>query len=137
MSEELPNNPKTTLAIALAQGVTAARWARTNDVPRMTAYRWAKEPEVRAEVESIRRRYLDRAVGRMAKRATWAADKIARLADNAQSETVQLKALRAVLSDMMAVSKFSGLEARMTGIEEKLRARAAEATSAGWSPPLP
>ncbi len=65
-----------------------------NDVPRRTAYRWAGEPAVRAAVESYRRRVIDRAVGRMASRATWAADMIAKLAKSAKSESVRLSALR-------------------------------------------
>ena len=47
-------------------------------------------------------------------RVTWAADGIAKLAENAESESVKLAALRAILSDMMAVSEFAGLEDRMT-----------------------
>ena len=50
----------------------------------------------------------------------WAADGIAKLAENAASESVRLAALRAILSDMMAVSEFAGLEDRMTQIEEQL-----------------
>ncbi len=60
------------------------------------------------------------AIGRLAKRATWAADGIVKLAENAASESVRLAALRAVLSDMMAVSNFAGLEERMTKLEEQL-----------------
>jgi hypothetical protein len=39
---------KTQLALAFAHGVSAAKWARANGVPRNTAYRWAKDPVVRA-----------------------------------------------------------------------------------------
>ena len=39
---------KMQLAIAIAQGSTASAWARANDVPRQTAWRWSKEPDVRA-----------------------------------------------------------------------------------------
>jgi hypothetical protein len=121
MPEELPPKKKTPLALALAQGQTVAAWARLNQVPKRTAYRWAREPRVRATVESLRRRALDRAVGRMAKKATWAADQIVELGRDAESESVRLAALRAVLSDMIKVSEFSVLEGRMTQIEEQLR----------------
>jgi hypothetical protein len=122
-NEELPQKKKTQLALALAQGVSVAAWARGKRVPKRTAYRWASEPKVRATVDSCRRRALDQAIGRMARRATWAVDQIVTLGENAQSESVKLKALRAVLSDMMKVSEFSVLEVRMTEIEEKLRGR--------------
>ena len=118
MSGERPSSPKTELAIA--NGTSVAGWARGNSVPERTAYRWSRELKVRAAVESCRRRAVDRAVGRMAKRITWATDGIAKLAKSADSESVKLAALRAILSDMMAVSKFAGLEHRVTKLEEQL-----------------
>ena len=122
-TENSPKNSKTQLAVAIAQGETAAEWARKNNVPKRTAQRWAREPEVRAAVESIRRRALDRAVGLMSRHAKWATNGILKLGESAASESVRLAALRAVLSDMMAVSKFGGLEDRMTEIEEQIRDR--------------
>ena len=71
---------KSLLALAIANGASVVAWAHGNEVPKPTAYRWAAEPNVRATVESCRRRALDQAVGRMAKRVTWAADEIAELA---------------------------------------------------------
>ncbi len=124
MAEEHPRGTKAQLALALAQGVSAAKWARDHDVAKMTAYRWAKDPVVRKTVESFRRRTLDRAVGRMTKRCTWAADGIASIAKNSESDSVRLRACRAIFSDMMAVSKYSGLEVRMTEIEVQLQERA-------------
>jgi hypothetical protein len=124
VSEKQPRvRDKLQLAIAIAQGSTARAWARANDVSKTTAWRWSKEPEVRRAVEEYRRRLLDRAVGQMAKRANWAAIETYRMAKEARSETVKLRAIRAILADMMAVSKFSGLECRMSEIEEQLRAR--------------
>src|SRR6516162_1568909 len=108
-----PKGQKTDLALAIAQGIAVAAWARANDVPKRTAYTWAKQPKVRAAVESIRRRAVDQAVGRMAKRVTWASDAIADLAKGAVSESVRLSALRAILADMMSVTRFSGFERRM------------------------
>ena len=52
-----------------------------------------------------------------------AANGIAKLGAGAESESVQLRAWRAVLADQMAVAKFSDLEDRMTEIEEQLSAR--------------
>ena len=73
-------------------------------------------------IERIRRRAIDRAVGLMSRRARWAAEHIVKLGESAASESVKLAALRAVLSDMMAVSKFGGLEDRIsTDIEEQHR----------------
>ena len=91
-------------------------------MPKRTALRWAAEPKVRAAVEACRRRVLDRAVGRMTIDVKWATKGIFELGKSAASESVRLSALRAVVSDMMAVSKFGGLEDRMTQIEEQIHA---------------
>src|ERR1017187_2398007 len=92
---------------------------------------------VRKAVESYRRRTVDQAIGRMTKHTTRVADVIVRIANDAESDSVRLRAARAIFSDMMAVSKYSGLEGRMTEIEEKLLERAGGASSniATWTPP--
>ncbi len=120
MSEEVRIGTKSQLAVALAKGITVAKWARTHNVPKRTAYRWSKEPNVRRKVEACRRRAIDRAVGLMVDSTAWVVGRIRMLGEEAESESVQLKALRSILSDMVAVSKFSGLEGRMNEIEEEL-----------------
>jgi hypothetical protein len=52
-----------------------------------------------------------------------ASDGIVKLAKSADSDSVKLSALRAILSDMMAVSKFTGLEHRVTELEEQFNDR--------------
>jgi hypothetical protein len=120
MPEDRPRSRKTELAVTIANGTSVTAWARGNAVAKRTAYQWAGEPKVRAAVESYRRRAVDRAIGWMARRVTWATDGIAKLAQGAESESVKLTALRAILSDMMAVSQFAGLEQRITEIQEQL-----------------
>ena len=127
MLDEHRESTKTQLAAALAQGVSVGKWARENDVPNSTAYRWASEPEIRRAVEASRRRALDRAVTLMTKRAGWAAGRIIVLAARAESESVRLRAARAIFGDMMSVSRYSDLEDRMTKIEERGREDAGNA----------
>jgi hypothetical protein len=119
--QELPKAKKIHLAAAIAQGQSVAAWARDNGVPRSTAYDWASEPSVRRTVEACRRRTLDRAIGRMTRRTLWASDRVAELAKAAESESVQLRALRSIFADVMAVSKFSNLEDRLAQLEEDYR----------------
>ncbi len=128
MTGESTNSEKMMLAIAVADGIPVAEWALQNGVNERTAYRWAAEPEVRSEVESIRSRVLDEAIGRMSRRVAWAVDKIFALGENATSESVRLSALRAVISDFIAVSNFSGLETRLAKLEAQARARASNAS---------
>ena len=57
----------------------------------------------------------------MSLRATWATDQIAKLAEHAKSESVHLAAMRSMMSDMMAVADFAGLEERFAELEEQDR----------------
>jgi hypothetical protein len=102
MTEESIDPQKLDLAVAIARGMPIVRWAQQNEVPERTAYRWSAERAVRSQVDSIRRRALDEAIGVMAERATWAVTGIVELGRRAESECVRLSALRAVMSDLIA-----------------------------------
>jgi hypothetical protein len=108
---------KADLALALATGSTVRAWAKARNVPERTAYKWARSPEVKKQVRRIRRRAIDRAVGRLSRHAAAAADQIARLAKAAESESVQLQAARAVLADLMHVANYAELEDRIAQLE--------------------
>jgi hypothetical protein len=123
LDKEVRRYKKINLALAIAEGESIIAWAQQNGVPERTAFRWAQDPKVRREVEACRRRVVNQAIGRLTGLTTKAADGIANLAQEADSESVQLRAWRAILADMMAVSKFSDLEYRMAEIEEQLDKR--------------
>jgi hypothetical protein len=129
MDKEVRRSKKINLALAIAEGESIIAWAQENGVPERTAFRWAQDPKVRREVEACRRRVVNQAIGRLTGMTTKAADRISTLAQEADSESVQLRASRAILADMIAVSKFSVLEFRMTEIEEELEKRT------GYKPP--
>ena len=128
MTKELLQEKKTQLALAIAQGKSIALWAHDSRVPRSTAYRWARRPEVRAAAESCRRRARNRAAGRMARQAYWESYRIAKLARVAESEPVKLQALRSILSDAADVPKLSLLKRRMAAIKEELHEQADNAS---------
>ena len=123
MEKEVRRLKKIHLALAVAQGESIAEWARENGVPERSAQRWAQDRNVRREVDAYRRRALNQAIGRLTGIATNAVDGIANLVKGADSESVQLRAWRGVLADLMSVSKFSVLEYRMTEIEEEFDKR--------------
>ncbi len=129
--ENVRRGQKHELALAVARGDSVADWARENNVPRRTAFRWYKQPKVKAAVDSCRERSLDQAIGRLAENVTSAADGIVELSKQAKSEPVRLAALKAVFSNIMAVTAFSGMEKRMTQIEEKLRDGTGNTTRTG------
>jgi hypothetical protein len=120
MNHRNNRDQKADLALALATGRTVRAWAKLHDVPERTAYSWARSPEVRTQVRRIRRRAIDRAIGRLSRHAAAAADRIAQLADAAQSEAVQLQAARAVLADLMTVSNYAALEGRLAEVERRI-----------------
>jgi hypothetical protein len=132
MPDDVRKNHKTQLTMAIARGESITAWAHRNGVPLSTAFRWSQDPKVRRKVEAWRRRALDRTIGRFANLALKAVDGITKLAEGAESESVQLRAWRAVLADQMAVSKFSVLEYRMAKIEEQLKKRTGNAGQAGY-----
>jgi hypothetical protein len=115
---------KNQFALAVAQGIQAAAWARDNGVPELVVGEWSSDEEVRKKVETYRREVLDRAVGGMNKLAPWVVEQLANLARDAESETVRLRSLRSILVEMMAVSRYAGLEFRMTEIEAWLEQNA-------------
>ena len=123
MEKEVRRLKKINLVLAIAEGESISAWAQENGVSERTAFYWAKDPTVRREVDACRRRALNQAIGRLTGMAMNAVDGIAHLAKEADSESVQLRAWRGVLADLMSVSKFSVLEYRMTEIEEQVDKR--------------
>ena len=123
MSEEPENGTKEQLAHAVARGKSVRSWARSANVPYVTAQRWSKDPEVRKIVEELRRRALDAAVGHVAMRSTWVMKRMTKVATAGDTDEVRLRALRGLLADMITVSKYSGLEARLAEAEEMLHAQ--------------
>ena len=132
MPENVSKNQQNQLTLAIARGESITGWAHRNGVPLSTAFRWSRDPKVRSAVEAWRHRALDRTIGRMASLALKATDGITRLAKEAESESVQLRAWRAIMADQMAVAKFSDLEYRMTEIEEQVDERNRHAEQAGY-----
>jgi cell division protein ZapA (FtsZ GTPase activity inhibitor) len=112
---------KAQFALALAAGSTAIAWAKENNVPESTIYRWANSDEVEEAVDRIRREVWQQTIARLSQKATGAADQIAKLAEEAASESVRLSASRAVLADLMAVTDYAALERRLAKIERRLR----------------
>jgi hypothetical protein len=126
MSQRNNQNQKADLALALATGGTVKAWADAKGVAERTARTWSHSPEVVRQVQEIRREAVDRAVGKLSEGATVAAEKIARLVQEAGSESVQLSAARAVLADLMSVSNYAALEQRLVELERRMaRARPA------------
>ena len=135
MEPEQRKSGKSQLALALARGISPGKWAKTNGVTRMTAYRWAKEPEVRKAVETHRRNTIDLAVGEMTTHFRQAAEIIYKTATEGDTPSLRFRAARAIFTDMITVSKYSGLEARLLEVEETLEPKKAAGVGTNpWQP---
>jgi len=119
-------NQRDQFAVAMALGQKVSVWAKKNGVPRRTCYDWTKTPEYKATVREVRRRALDRAVGQFVRNLTKAVGRIALLATEAESESVQLQASRAVLRESIKVREHVDLEEQMLDIERRLDERDAK-----------
>ena len=128
MSKRYNENQKARLAVSLATGLTAGAWAKENAVPSRTVYRWARSPEVQELVQRIRARVIDRAIGRLTTHAIKAAEVIAKLSQEAESESVRLHASRAVLSDLLMITDYATMERRLASVERRIRASDAPAS---------
>jgi hypothetical protein len=120
MSRRINRIQQSELARAMALGRTVTDWAEENQVNRRTAYRWAESRAVRDEVDEVRRRTLDEAIGRLSGKVTKAAEQITCLAEAAQSEAVRLQASRAILTELMTASSHAALARRLAEIERRL-----------------
>ncbi len=75
---------------------------------------------MRRVIERYRQGWIDRTVGRLSKSSTWAAEEVIKIAKDGQSENARLRALQAIFTNMISVSKHSALITRVGEMEEKL-----------------
>jgi hypothetical protein len=68
-------------------------------------------------VTAHRRRLIDAGLGKLTKHVGKAVAQIADLAAKAESESVRLAAARAILSELISISNFADLEARIADLE--------------------
>jgi hypothetical protein len=111
------------LAQALAVGDSVAAWAEAHHVPRRTAYRWATEASVKAQVRDLRQDLVTDAVGKLAGAATVAVETLRGLLAAGQPATVRLGAARALLTALIDVQTHADLSDRVTHLEELADAR--------------
>lgn len=119
MSGPHPRTLISYLALWVAAGRRVKAWAEANDVPLRTAYEWHRSPGFKRRVARYRRRYLERAIGLLTHAVIKSAKVEIRLAGKGESESIQLQAARAVFADLIAVSRFSDFEKRLTDLERR------------------
>ncbi len=111
------------LSLAVASGMSVARWSKENSVPLRTCYTWSSTPEFKERVAEHRRRMVDRTIGRLTNHAARAVADIARLMKSRDSDAVRLSAARGLLQELLAVSSWSDLDRRLAEVEKRLAER--------------
>ncbi len=94
MSGDQRTSRKRQLVIALAEGKKSLLdWAQEKGVSMQRAYRWAKDPKVKAAGSAHCRAAVDQSLAVLSGQVAWAAEAIGDLCKNAASESVRLGAL--------------------------------------------
>jgi hypothetical protein len=89
-------------------------------VNRSTVLKWQADPAFPRDVERLRRRMLDQAVGKFAGSVSEIADGMIKLALDAASEGVKLAAQRSVVENLVAMSEFGEVKDRLSKLEARL-----------------
>jgi hypothetical protein len=119
------------LALAVARGVPLVRWAKQQGIPERTARDWASKPEFKATVASVRRRIIDRTVGKLVASSTAAVTAMVRIMERSNNDYVKLTACRTILEQTLSWSSHHDLEQRLAALEEEVRERAEESSRNG------
>lgn len=102
---------------ALAVGGTVAASVKSAGVSVATAHRRLADPAFRKQVDDARAAAIEQAVARLGATAVLAADTLRRLL-NANAETVQLGAARAILDLGVRLREHEDLAERVRALEE-------------------
>jgi hypothetical protein len=78
------------LATCLASGGSIPQWAKAQGVPRRTAYRWASDGQVKAQVQTLRQGLIGDAVGQLAAAAATAVETLQGLLAATQPPGIRL-----------------------------------------------
>jgi hypothetical protein len=112
------------LVMAVASGISIAKWCRTTRTPRKTVDDWVREPDFRSNVEAIRQEFRDEGIGVMTAAIKEAAEGIVFLSRKSASDQVKLTALRAILEVSTletVVQRLKELESFRARIERRAR----------------
>jgi hypothetical protein len=95
------------LALAIAAGSTATKWAREQGLEPRTVRNWARLPQCKLAVERHRRQIVDRAIGKLTRHTLAAVDVLAKLMKDGENGSIQLSAAKSILTSLMEVENHS------------------------------
>jgi hypothetical protein len=127
------------LAQEIALGGDFALWAKKATVSAQVAHEWTELPEFREVVEKCRLEHCERMVGKIARCAERAIDRLVELSENTQYLSVSLAATKAIIEKWVALSvyfvqeqMYKSLQARMKVLMDARAAEKMAAAGAGW-----
>jgi hypothetical protein len=117
------------LAQDIALGGSAGAWARINDLDAAVVTGWTEGPTFRELVENCRLDHSERLVGKIAKYADRAIDRLVEFSENNDQPSVGLSATKAIIEKWVSLSvffvqeqKYQSLGARVDALLEARKA---------------
>jgi hypothetical protein len=131
MQTDAPNHVMMrSLAHEIALGGNVELWARCKDVSALAARQWTELPEFREFVEKCRLEYCEKVVGKIARCAERAIERLVELSENTKHPSVALGASKAIIEKWIAISVYFVQEQTYQSLGARLKvltdARAAE-----------
>jgi hypothetical protein len=127
------------LAQDIALGGSALAWAECNQVNAQVVVEWTELPEFREFLEKCRIEYCERLVGKIAKYAERAIDRIVELSEQAEKPNVGLAAAKAIIEKWIALSvyfvqeqTYQSLNARMKVLVDAREAEKKKKNGTMW-----
>jgi predicted transcriptional regulator len=108
------------LALAIAAGSTATKWAREQGLEPRTVRNWARLPQCKLAVERHRRQIVDRAIGKLTRHTLAAVDEIAKLMKTGENGSVKLSAAKAILTSLMDVENHAAMMKTVNDLAARL-----------------
>ena len=108
------------LALAIAAGSTATKWAREQGLEPRTVRNWARLPECKLAVERHRRQIVDRAIGKLTRHTLAAVDVLAKLMKDGENGSIQLSAAKSILTSLMDVENHAAMMKTVNDLATRL-----------------
>jgi hypothetical protein len=125
MSQNVPSEKRSLLALALASGTSITDAAEQAGISRKTVQRYLARPAFRRLVARQRAEMLASALGRMTDNMSRAADTVASLLDGAEPH-IRLRAARTLLSLGLRLQDAVDVDERVRELERELARRRGE-----------
>ena len=135
MAGPLPKSLFRDLALSVAGGGSVSTWCESYEVARGTAYHWYRDDAFQRLVAEFRRRAVDRAIGKMAKNLGKAVEKIVKLVEDGESQSIQLSAAKSLIDKLVHVQNHAEFKDELRRLDERLAAQEKRRAGGTRKPP--